>query len=131
MNYNFAVELNSEVGRFTEFSDNLEELLSWLVDEEVHFSDTFVYGYYKLTPEGWEEIDQNYIDELAAPLIEEARARREQRKRTTPQKPYRVYFRGPTGRLEWDSAHSTQEEAEKAMGTLPAGLKPRIIHVQE
>lgn len=128
--YNFAVELYDTAtgNQFTDYGENIEDLLHWRVAEEVYLEDTVVVDFYRLTLDGWVKIKRDELQELLKPLVDHAYDKKKNEQGRKPQ--YRVYFRTPNGQWDWHSSHDTEKEAKEERDRLPIGLTTDIFHVK-
>lgn len=124
--YNFAVELYDTTtgNQFTDYAENIEDLLHWRVAEEVYLEDTVVEDFYRLTPDGWVKIKRDELQELLKPLIDRAYDKKKNEQSREPR--YQVYFRTPNGKWDLHSSHDTEKEAKEERDRLPIGLTTDI-----
>jgi len=128
--YNFAVELfdTATGNQFTDYAENIEDLLHWRVAEEVYLEDTVVVDFYRLTLDGWVKIKRDELQGLLKPLIDRAYEKKKNEQSRKPR--YQVYFRTPNGQWDFHSSHDTEKEAKEERDRLPIGLTTDIFHVK-
>lgn len=128
--YNYStIYLGDEGWWGPEYFGTIEELTDEYVEQKCYGG--YIESMYQLTDDGWEKIYHHALPDLETKLKiaqAEKKANEEKWKAKKSEKLWSVHFRAPKG---WDShgTYTTQKEAEKALNTLPKGLKAEVKYV--